>query len=122
MKPMISERELALQKRVEDLEQELALVDSALARRPAVADAPNRYTAICRPFDAITRCEQEKAKLVEALEAAKSLIEQYPQMVRRILGSKPVTNVPHLEAEAEAWLEKYAALQQADSGEKGESL
>ena len=35
---------------IKRLESELRMVDEALARRPAVADAPNRYAAICRAF------------------------------------------------------------------------
>lgn len=46
--------------------------------------------------------------IVAALEQACDIIEQYPRMVRNILASKPVTNVPHLEAAAESWLKRNA--------------
>jgi len=42
-------------------EGELELVDEALARRPAVADAPNRYTAICSAFEMASRAQKAEA-------------------------------------------------------------
>lgn len=47
--------------RAEAAEQELAMVDEALARRPAVADAPNRYTAISAAFNMASRTDKAEA-------------------------------------------------------------
>lgn len=45
----------SLRSQLEAKDAELAVVDEALARRPAVADAPNRYIAICRGFDSASK-------------------------------------------------------------------
>ena len=72
---------------------ELAMVDEALARRPAVADAPNRYTAISAAFNMASRTdhaekmekhwkghyerlESENGRLTEALRAKEEECER----------------------------------------------
>jgi len=45
-------------RRADKAEGELAMVDEALARRPALADAPDRYTAICRACDGAARADR----------------------------------------------------------------
>ena len=44
--------------RLAKAEDELRMIDEALARRPALADAPNRYTAICRACEEAGRAER----------------------------------------------------------------
>lgn len=58
------------QQRAETAERELAMVDEALARRPALADAPDRYTAIWRACDAVG-----KADMVGLPDAERKAIE-----------------------------------------------
>ncbi len=56
------ERQLAAEiKTSKGLRNELALVDEALARRPAVTDMPNRYTKISAAFNMASRTDKAEA-------------------------------------------------------------
>lgn len=76
-------------------DEQLHLVDEALARRPAVADAPNRYTAICSAFEMASRAQKAEAmekhwkfhydKSVEQLQAQQERIAALEQWKREQL-------------------------------------
>lgn len=62
------EAQSALLERIRELEAELGMVDEALARRPALADAPNRYTAISRACAKAGKADAAERRVAE-LEA-----------------------------------------------------
>ncbi len=62
------------------LKKELATVDEALARRPALADIPDRYSKISKACFEASKVE----KLQEQLSAAQGMVKELEKEVARL--------------------------------------